>query len=51
MKDNTPNQNEKYIDMFLEALRQVPNIFKGISEQDERPMTRQERKYLEYRYI
>lgn len=48
MKDNTPNQNEKYIEMFLEALRQVPNIFKGISEQDELPMTRQERKFLEY---
>ena len=48
MKDNTPNQNEKCIEMFLEALRQVPNIFKGISEQDELPMTRQERKYLEY---
>ena len=31
MKDNTPNQNEKYIEMFLEALRQVPNIFKGES--------------------
>ena len=34
MKDNTSNQNEKCIEMFLEALSQVPNIFKGIREQD-----------------
>ena len=47
MKDNTSNQNEKCIEMFLEALSQVPNIFKGIREQDELPMTRRERKFLE----
>ena len=47
MTDNTSNQNEKCIEMFLEALSHVPNIFKGISEQDELPMTGKERNYLE----
>lgn len=50
MKDNTSNQNEKCIEMFLEALSQVPNIFKGIREQDELPMTRKE-SFLKVNFI
>lgn len=59
MTNNTSEQEVNHINLFLEAMSQIGNIFAGIKQQESLPMTDDERNelkkewlnYCDYNYI
>ena len=59
MTNNTSEQEINHINLFLEAMSQIGNIFAGIKQQESLPMTDEERNelkkewlnYCDYNYI
>lgn len=51
MTNNTSEQEINHIELFLEVMNQIHNIFKGIELQDSLPMTNEERDRLEREWL
>jgi len=43
----TEYTSEQSVEMFLEVMSQIRNIFEGIAQQDKMPMTEEERKHFD----
>ena len=58
-KNTSEQEDDNHIELFLEAMSQLNNVFEGIKQQDSLPMTREERdrlngerlNYCDYNYI